>query len=279
MREVDRWPNPLMVFLALTLLACTARSAIAEGPRRAVYVTDPTSLTVDGPARRDFLALIDQKAITDVVPYGLGGLLEGRDGRRVLASWIDDLRARGARVIVPVASGRRLGALDVLFREHASTSIDGVITELEYWNATTDSRTAAFEAFTSLLGEMRARRSSWAHPSLRVGAYLGYPTPAEASAIVALVDFVFLSYAVNTPESAWSKTFATRGSLRARYAAFRQIERWPIFYARGEVVMKAAQTTRGRAVAERVFLRDSRREREGAPAGFAYFTLEAMRAE
>ncbi|MGE0402729.1 MAG: hypothetical protein AB7T06_38855 [Kofleriaceae bacterium] len=225
-------------------------------------------------ALRDRLsASLESRTITDVVPYGLGPLLENPGGRAALAMWIDDLHARGARIVLPIAATSRLVALDGLFREHPASYVDGVITELEFWNA--EDREAAFAGMLALVSEMRARRSTWGNRALRVGAYLGYPTDREAARLASELDFVFLNYSVTSPERAWSKTSAT-GSLRARYAAFRSIERWPIFYATGEVDMKPALASRGPAVVERVFVRDSARDRERAPEGFAYFTFEAM---
>jgi len=226
-----------------------------------------------GAAHDRLLALVDSRTISDVVPYGLGPLLENAAGRAIIATWIADLHAHGARVVVPIAGASRLVSFDVLFREQPAAFVDGVITELEFWNA--EDRAAAFATMLSLVGEMRARATTWSNRALRVGAYLGYPTENEAAQLVTALDFVFLNYSVTTPERAWLKTYAT-GSLRTRYAAFGAIERWPIFYATGEVDMKASLRSRGLASVEHVFIRDSERDRARAPEGFAYFTFEAL---
>jgi hypothetical protein len=265
-----------MVMWGFASGACTPY-AVAEPTRRAMYVQNPTALTSDRAARKRLYAQLESRAVCDIVPYGLGPLLETAAGRTILAALLDDLHAHGARVIAPIASIRRLASFDDLFREHPAVFVDGVITESEYWNAS--DRTAAFDTFTALLAEMRGRTSTWNNRALQVGAYLGYPTATEAAAIATQVDFVYLNYAVSSPDHAWTKTFATRGSLRARYAAFTQVERWPIFYATGEVDMRASLKTRGLAAAERTFTSAVAADPElsrYAPTGFAYFTFETM---
>ncbi len=271
MREVGQSTRALIVILGILTITC--RETRARPQRRAVYVQDPTVLMTSGPGHDRLLALVDSRTISDVVPYGLGPLLESAAGRAVLAMWIADLHAHGARVIVPIAHPSRLVSFDALFREQPAAFVDGVITELEFWNA--DDRAAAFATMLSLVGEMRARATKWSNRALQVGAYLGYPTEIEAARLTPMLDFVFLNYSVSTPERAWPKTYAT-GSLRTRYAAFEAIERWPIFYATGEVDMKASLTARGLASAEQVFVRDSKRDQARAPEGFAYFTFEAL---
>jgi hypothetical protein len=80
-------------------------------------------------------------------------------------------------------------------------------------------------------------------------------------------------------ERAWTKSYTATGSLRSRYAAFTSIECWPIFYASGEVDMRAALKSRGIAAAERTFVSAVGADPDLSrflPAGFAYFTFEAM---
>lgn len=265
-----------MVILALFAITC--RESRATPRRRAVYVQDPAAVVQPGPARDRLHALLESRTISDVVPYGLGPLLENAAGRAVLARWIDDLHARGARVIAPIAHASRLVALDVMVREHPGSYLDGLITELEYWRA--EDRPAAFASMLSLIGEMRARAITWSNPALKIGAYLGYPTAIEAERMARSLDFVFLNYSVTAPERAWAKTHAS-SSLRDRYKWFveARVEAWPIFYATGEVDMRAALKSRGIAAAERTFDTAVATDPElsrFAPAGFAYFTFEAM---
>lgn len=265
----------LIAFLGIFAIGC--RESQANPGRRAMYVQDPAALMVRGAAHDRLIALLDSRAVTDVVPYGLGPLLENAGGRIIVAMWIDDLHARGARVIAPIAGTNRLVALDALFHEHPGSYLDGVITELEFWNG--DDRAASFATMLALIGEMRTRVATWGNRALRVGAYLGYPTTAEATQLAAVLDFVFLNYSVTAPERAWSKSHAASGSMRSRYAAFASIERWPIFYATGEVDMRAALKSRGIAAAERTFLSAVAADPQLSrfpPAGFAYFTFEAM---
>ncbi|MCW5801805.1 MAG: hypothetical protein KIT31_05415 [Deltaproteobacteria bacterium] len=215
------------------------------------------------------LRLVDARAITDVAPYGLGPLLATRAGRTAAAAWIDELHAHGARVIIPIAGRDRLRALDALRAEHPATYVDALVTELEFWNRR-DDRSRAFEDAMQLIAEMRA----WARGTSRkvdVGAYLGYPTRAEAARLAGAIDFAYLNYSVASPARAWT-------SQRARYALFAgtRVALWPIFYATGEVDMRDALDAGGVGGAEAAFTADQRRDAAAAPAGFVYFTLEAM---
>lgn len=261
----------LMVILATVPITC--RESQANPQRRAVYVQDPTALMASNAARQRLIGLIDSRAVSDVVPYGLGPLLENPSGRAIVAMWIDDLHAHGARVIAPIANASRLVAFDAVFREHPASYLDGVITEFEFWNS--EERSTAFDTMLALVAEMRSRRGTWANRALRVGAYLGRPTASEAARLATQLDFVFLDYSVTAPDRAWAKTYPS-GSLRDRYRAFAAIERWPIFYATGEVDMRATLRAHGLVAAEQVFVRDSGRDHERPPEGFAYFTFEAL---
>jgi hypothetical protein len=241
-----------------------------------VYVRDAAALT-SGEHRR-LLRLVDSREVTDVAPYGLGPLLSTRAGRAAVAKRIDELHTHGARVIVPIAGADRLRALDLLAAEHPTTYVDALVTELEFWNRR-DDRARAFEETMQLISEMRAWARRARHVA-EVGVYLGYPTRDEAARLAAAIDFAYLNYSVASPKRAWNHVHAS-SSLRARYAMFAgtRVALWPIFYATGEVDMRRALETSGVAGAEAAFIADQRADRElasVAPAGFVYFTLEAM---
>ena len=107
-----------------------------------------------------------------------------------------------------------------------------------------------------------------------IGVYLGSPTIAEAARLASAIDFAFLDYSVRTPVGAWA-----RG--RDRFAWFAQagVQTWPIFYATGEVDMRAALVAGGPQRAEGQFAADLAADAEYSGleiAGFVYFTFEAM---
>jgi len=245
-----------------------------------MYVRDAVLLTTTPPSRTRLYRLLDQKSVTEVIPYNLGPLLATAAQREGAAQWIDELHRHGARVIVPIAAAQRVKALDLLFAEHPDTWIDGMVTELEYWNR--PDRAAALEEHMLLLATMRTTAATWGHDgdTMPIGAYLGYPTEAEAARLAAAIDFAFVDYSVNDPARAWGWKRG-KDSLRRRFGwlANAGVEVWPIFYANGEVDMLAALKARGTGVAEAEFRSDQAADPDYgslAPAGFIYFTFEAM---
>lgn len=246
-----------------------------------MYVRDAVLLTTTPPSRARLDRLLDQKSVTEVIPYNLGPMLATVADREGAARWIDELHRHGARVIIPIAARERLGELASLFAEHPSTWIDGMVTELEFWNRA--DRTIAFEEMLSLLGAMRASAKQWQRSGrpVLVGAYLGYPDQMEAARLAMVLDFAYVDYSVDSPARAWSWVHAKGGPLRQRFGwlAAAGVDVWPIFYAAGEVDMSIALRNDGTGAAEARFRTDLAADPDYgklAPAGFVYFTFEAM---
>ena len=265
-----------MTLVAISSLTCFPVDA--RPVRRAMYVQDASTLTASGRARLD--RLLDRKLITEVVPYGLGALLDSYPHRELAAAWIDELHRHGARVIAPVAGEDRLRAIDQMLAEHPATYLDGMVSEVEFWNRA--DRSIALEELLGLIADMRSAATTWRHDgrALPVGAYLGYPTQAEAVRIAAAVDFAFLDYSVRSPVGAWSATHAG-APLRQRFGWFAGagVDVWPIFYATGEVDMSAALRASGTDSAEARFRADLAIDPDLGKlgvAGFVYFTFESM---
>jgi len=270
-----------------TLLACIAFAACLTGEakaapaRRGMYVRDAVLLTSTPPSRARLDRLLEARSVTDVIPYNLGPLLATAVQREGVALWIDELHRHGARVIVPVAGTDRLRDLASLFAEHPATWIDGMVTELEFWNR--DDRTIAFEEMLALVGAMRTAAKKWPHAgrAMPIGAYLGYPDQMEAARLAMAIDFAYVDYSVDSPARAWSWVHAKGGPLRQRFAwlAAAGVDVWPIFYAAGEVDMSIALKTDGTGAAEARFRADLLADPDYgklAPTGFVYFTFEAM---
>ena len=246
-----------------------------------MYVRDAVLLTSTPPSRARLDRLLDQKSVTEVIPYNLGPLLATIPQREGLALWIDELHRHGARVIVPIAGHDRLRALATMLSEHPATWIDGMITEVEFWNR--PDRAIAFEELIALVADMRISATLWQHggKAMPIGVYLGYPDQSESARLAAAIDFAYVDYSVDAPARAWSWVRGTTDSLRQRFGwlANAGVEMWPIFYAAGEVDMLAALRADGTGAAEARFRADLAADPELgrlAAAGFVYFTFEAM---
>ncbi len=246
-----------------------------------MYVRDAVLLTSTPPSRARLDRLLDQKSVTEVIPYNLGPLLATIAQREGVALWIDELHRHGARVIVPVAGHDRLRSLATLLAEHPTTWIDGMVTEVEFWNR--PDRAIAFEELIALVADMRISATLWRHGgrAMPIGVYLGYPDQAESTRLAAAIDFAYVDYSVDAPARAWGWVRGTADSLRQRFGrlASAGVDVWPIFYAAGEVDMLAALRADGTGAAEARFRADLAADPDFgrlAIAGFVYFTFEAM---
>ncbi|MEO7092433.1 MAG: hypothetical protein ABI175_04225 [Polyangiales bacterium] len=265
----------------IAFAACLSGEARAAPARRGMYVRDAVLLTATPPSRARLDRLLDQRSVTEVIPYNLGPMLATIAQREGLALWIDELHRHGARVIVPVAGHDRLRALATLFAEHPATWIDGMVTEVEFWNRS--DRAIAFEELIALVADMRISATVWQHggKKMPIGVYLGYPDQAESARLAAAIDFAYADYSVDAPARAWSWVHAKGGPLRQRFAwlASAGVDVWPIFYAAGEVDMVAALRADGTGAAEARFRADLVADPDFGrlvTAGFVYFTFEAM---
>jgi hypothetical protein len=228
--------------IALIFAAACAHPSTLAPPLerdRAVYISDPAPLLAHADA---FAANLRSRHVAVVITYALGRLLATAESRTTLAAWIDGLHAHGVRVMAPIAGAKRLAELQTLISEHSSTWFDGLVTEFEFWNRK-DDRAAAFAELVALVASMRASEPAWTHGHAgKVGVYLGRPTADEAHQLASTIGW-----------------FAT-------------IPEYPIFYASGEVDMRAALATTGLDAAESRFIADAK----PAPAGFVYFTWETL---
>lgn len=278
---------PLRTLLCVAVIIATAcRCTPSATPRasgapgRGAYVRDAAALVGDRTARSALRERVVTGEIAIVAPYGLGPLLATPADRAALAAWLEELRGAGAQLVAPIAASSRLDELAVLVGEHPAAWFDAVVTESEYWNAA--DRARGFAAMQALVADMHAHGTRLAPGhTLRVGAYLGYPTEAEAAELAATLDFVFLDYSVTSAAAAWSHVHARGGPLRDRFAWFAGagVEAWPIFYAAGEVDMTADLRSMGFDGAEARFRADLTADRDYGElpvAGFMYFTLESL---
>jgi len=273
-----------IVTTAVACLSCgvnAPQTPTTEALPRGMYVRDVAALIAQPAARERLAELVTAGLVTEVIPYGAGPMLATAEGRTTLSGWIDELHRRGADVNLPIAGEDRLVALDQLLREHPVVWIDGLVTEDEYWNR--GDRAAGLDQLLALLASMRSHAAGWNHPgpATRIGAYLGYPTAAEAARLAPALDFVYLDYSVGSPERAWRHVHGSGGPLRDRFAWFASagVEAWPIFYAAGEVDMAPSLRANGTSAAEARFRADLAADPEYSQlsvTGFVYFTIEAM---
>jgi hypothetical protein len=229
-----------------------------------------------------------------VVLYGLAPLLRDEAGAHALGALVQSLHAAGARTVgAPIANVRRLAEVLHAGEVDAAARLDELVTEDEYWNRCARSavqagdteRADCFAPFVDLVGQLReaAARAAAGGRRVRVGAYLGYPTPAEVRRLGGLLDFVLLDYPVRSPELGWEHVHGKGGPLRDRFrwCAGAGLEIWPILYARGEVSIGPWLRSHGLAAAEDAFIGAATRDQAFTLSrshliGFQYFADDAL---
>jgi len=260
--------------------------------RRGLYIADTPALLGDETGAPALIRFARRDAIDRIVFYGLGTVFATPALETRLAALIVELRAAGVTAIgAPIAAASRVDEVLAYDRRHPEARFDLLVTELEYWNRCDRPATEAasvvrdcFAPMDELLAAMRAAAAAEAARGapVRVGAYLGYPTAAEARRIAARADHVLLNYAVTTPSRPHVHVHPRGGPSRQRlrWLADAGLEVWPIFYARGEVDMAGWLARHGLAAAEAAFRDDVAADPDLADVrigGFQYFPYEALR--
>lgn len=229
---------------------------------------------LDDPQKSDrVLAFIEAQGIDSLSFYDLATLLDDVDLKAKLATFVQAARARGV-VEVNAIGSTYLPAWDAIAGAQLESQLfDGVVTEIEFWNAS-----ATFEEFQSVAAHVRGL--SMKTPDGRempLAAYVGWPTPEQVSALAPLVDRLFVHTYVESADLAY-------GYGQERFAAFAALdpalEVRPIFSAEGEAwsagdehFMGEWLATHSLAEAEASFLTAWEAEAAALPVlgGFQYY--------
>lgn len=229
---------------------------------------------LDDPQKSDqVLAFIEAQGIDSLSFYDLATLLDDVELKAKLASFVQAARARGVIEVNAIGS-TYLPAWDAIAAAQLESQLfDGVVTEIEFWNAS-----ATFEEFQSVAAHVRGL--SMKTPDGRdmpLAAYIGWPTPEQVSALVPLVDRLFVHTYVTSADLAY-------GYGQERFAAFAALEPAlevrPIFSAEGQAwsagdehFMGEWLATHSLAEAEASFLTSWEAEEAAMPVlgGFQYY--------
>ncbi len=233
----------------------------------------------DSRAETGLLTCATQWGVTDLILYGLGPMLAPRSPRAgALASFAARARRRGLAPIAPVAGQDRVSAIRRFEEAHPEARFEGWVTELEYWHDCEERETGIRPCFARMDSLLTAMNAAAATRTERpwIGAYLGYPTLAEARSIARRSDRVLLNYPGQSPSHASARRLAARQSADRRLARFRGLraEVWPILYSRGELHMSPwlrERAARGIAAATSDAERTLTEAAGGRPRGFAGF--------
>jgi hypothetical protein len=290
-------PEPVVAVAPRSAIVGCAPSTDQVAHARELYVADVFEIA-DVPERED--ALFAQTAAHGITRLTLYGhrvlLLDTPDGEGRLRRFIERARAHGIRSLgAPVGWNGELHSLAAYMRANPGASFDELVTEIEYWNecdsppdADRGATRPCFEPLRAMLEDMAALREELVHdghPSVRLAAYLGWPSAEEARVVAALADRVLLHCEQADPDLAYDHSGTARGASsrgRLRDLAGRA-EVWPIFYARGETNMGAWIGAHGIDVGEEIWITRLTDEREPwacalRVGGFTYFDHRGLAA-
>ena len=135
-------------------------------------------------------------------------------------------------------------AWDAIATTQAESQLfDGLVTEIEFWNAS-----ATFEEFQDVAAHVRAldMKTPGGAP-MPLAAYIGRPTPEQVAPLLALVDRLFVHVYVKSAEQAYAygqERFAALAALDG------EVEVRPIFSAEGEMWAAGAEHFMGEWLSE-----------------------------
>jgi hypothetical protein len=176
------------------------------------------------------LAFIGAHRIESLSLYDLGDILADPGLSVALLSFLDRAQAMGVVEVNAIGDATQ-GAWDAIAAMQASHApFDGIVTEIEFWNAGT-----TFQQFTDTVSYVRSLgMKTRTGASVRVGAYIGWPTEGQVDAMLPLVDRLYVHVYVTSPDLAYAY-----GQTRFQYIAAGNaaqgtaVDVWPIFSAEG----------------------------------------------
>jgi hypothetical protein len=263
-------------------------SETPQGCRRGLYLSPYTDhsgqITFEGDTAQHLHILDDdakQEQVLDFIAaqhidslslYDLATVLGDAELEPKLVAFVAAARERGVVEVNAIGDTYETSWDAIAATQAQHPLFDGLVTEIEFWNAS-----ATFEEFAGIAQYVRAldlKTPSGA--PMPLGAYIGWPTPEQVTALTPLVDRLFVHVYVKDAAAAYDY-----GKERfAAIAAATSVEVRPIFSAEGqdwsagdEHFMGDYFATHALAEAEATFL--TAWEAEAAPlpnlGGFQYY--------
>jgi len=231
----------------------------------------------DAQKREQVLDFIEEQGISSLSLYDLATILEDADLKAELVSFVEQARLRGVVEVNAIGSLSK-PAWDAIATTQAESRIfDGLVTEIEFWNAS-----ATFEELEDIAAYVRTLGMKT--PSGRempLAVYIGRPTPEQLAPLLALADRVFVHVYVKSADLAYGYGQERFAALaEANMALGSEVEVRPIFSAEGETwaagdehFMGEWLSTHSLGEAESTFIAAWENETVALPAltGFQYY--------
>jgi hypothetical protein len=228
---------------------------------------------LDDEAKRELvLDFIEAQQIDSLSLYNLDAILGDAVLEPKLVDFVTAARARGVVEINAIGDTYEQVWDAVAATQAQHPLFDGVVTEIEFWNAN-----ATFEEFESTLQYVRALdlKTTGGAP-MPLSVYIGWPTPEQVTALLPLVDRLFVHVYVKDAATAYAY-----GKERfVASAAAAPLEIRPIFSAEGQTWSAGDEhfmgdyfATHTLGAAETAFLTAWEAETEPLPklGGFQYY--------
>jgi hypothetical protein len=186
----------------------------------------------DAQKRELVLDFIEDQSINSLALYDLATILEDADLKAALVSFVEQARLRGVVEVNAIGSLSKPAWDAIATTQTESPLFDGLVTEIEFWNAS-----ATFEEFQDIAAYVRTLNMKTPDGApMPLAAYIGRPTPEQVAPLLSLVDRVFVHVYVKSAELAYGygqERFAA--IAEANTALGTDVEVRPIFSAEGEM--------------------------------------------
>jgi hypothetical protein len=185
----------------------------------------------DAEKRELVLDFIEARNIDSLSLYDLATVLADDALKSSLVSFVQQARARGVAEVNAIGSLSKPAWEAIATAQAESQLFDGLVTEIEFWNAS-----ATFEEFQDIAGYVRTlEMKTPGGGDMPLAAYIGRPTPEQLTPLLSLVDRVFVHVYVKTAEQAYGYGQERVAAIAAASMGLsREVEVRAIFSAEGE---------------------------------------------
>lgn len=185
----------------------------------------------DAGKRELVLGFIEARGIASLSLYDLTTILADETLTSALRDFVSAARARGVAEVNAIGSAAKPSWDAIAAAQQQAPLFDGLVTEIEFWNGG-----ATFEEFQSMASYVRGLELKTPQgAALPLAAYIGRPTSEQFTALLPLVDRLFVHVYVKDAEQAYGYGQERFAAIAAGNAALeRPVEVRPIFSAEGE---------------------------------------------
>lgn len=187
---------------------------------------------LDDPAKQQsLLDFIEARGIDSLSLYDLATILDDVELKSALVGFVAAARLRGVSEVNAIGSLSKLAWDTIAATQLEHRLFDGLVTEIEFWN-----QSASFEELQDIVGYVRDLDIQTADArELPLAVYIGRATSEQFTALLPLVDGLFVHVYVKSAEQAYGYGAERFSAIAAGNDALAtNVDVRPIFSAEGQ---------------------------------------------